>query len=304
MKINNHPYFGYFSAVLSAICNATIGIFSVKAISAGLPFSAIAFYRCLLAFIIITSWFILSGKLNQWLLYLKKFYIKIAVCSFFGFYILYTFETNAYNYTSVPVVVFLLLGSAILTTFILSTILHKNRLRIYEIMSCLLAICGLGMILGINNIHELKINSIGVMLAIIAGIGHGGFLAFSHKFRIGSGLIVVNSLALFGIIYLFPAYMHTNFILPNITSLPFLLALVFIPTICGFWLITKALMVIKSSTVSLIELSEPLFAIVFAYIILNQKLNFAQFAGGILITGAVLLNYLGQNYNNFRKNYK
>jgi drug/metabolite transporter (DMT)-like permease len=63
-------------------------------------------------------------------------------------------------------------------------------------------------------------------------------------------------------------------------------------------------MVIKSSTVSLIELSEPLFAIVFAYIILNQKLNFAQFAGGILITGAVLLNYLGQNYNNFRKNYK
>jgi drug/metabolite transporter (DMT)-like permease len=98
--------------------------------------------------------------------------------------------------------------------------------------------------------------------------------------------------------------MHTNFILPNITSLPFLLALVFIPTICGFWLITKALMVIKSSTVSLIELSEPLFAIVFAYIILNQKLNFAQFAGGILITGAVLLNYLGQNYNNFRKNYK
>src|SRR6185437_1758833 len=301
MKSNHSPYLGYLYAVLSAMCAGTIGIFSVKAISAGLPASAIAFYRCLFAFIFITIWFVLSGQFNQWLVYLKKFYLKIAVCAFWGVFILYTFETRAYKYNSVPIVVFLLLGSAILTTFVLSAILHKHRLRVYEIISCLLAIFGLGLMFGIYNIHALKVNLIGAVLAIAAGIGYGGFLAFSHKFRIGSGLIIVNSLALFGLVYLFPAFIHSGFILPSIDSLPFLLALVIIPTICGFWLTTRALTIIKSSTVSLIDLSEPLFAIILAYIVLNQKLEFAQFTGGMFILGAVCINYFGQNYRNFRK---
>jgi len=62
---NNHHYLGYIYAVLSAMCSGTIGIFSVEAIKAGLPASAIAFYRCLFAFIIISIWFVISGQLNS-----------------------------------------------------------------------------------------------------------------------------------------------------------------------------------------------------------------------------------------------
>ncbi len=120
MKNNTPHYIGYLCAALSTICNATIGIFSVKAINAGLPAAAIAFYRCLFAFILITAWLIASGQFKKWLIYLKDFYLKIAICALFGFFILYTFETNAYNYINVPIVVFLLLGSSILTAFVLS----------------------------------------------------------------------------------------------------------------------------------------------------------------------------------------
>lgn len=298
-KLN--PYVGYIYAVLAAACNGTIGVFSVKAITAGLPSAAIVFYRCLFALIILTLWFVLSGKLKDWIMYFKKFYLKIALCAFLGFYVLYTFETNAYQYNSVPVVVFLMLGSATLTVFILSTIFHKHILRVYEILSCILAISGLWLVFEINNISGIKLNLIGALLAIIAGIGYGGFLVFSHAFKIGSGLMVVNSLALYGVIYLFPKYMLTGFVLPNITTLPFLFALVIIPTICGFWLTTKALTIIKSSTVQLIELSEPLFAIVLSYIFLKQKLTFLQFGGGMLILSAVCINYFGQNYKNYKK---
>ena len=304
MENNRSSYIGYISAILAAMCSGTIGIFSMKAIHAGLPALSIAFYRCLFALIIITTWLILSGQFKQWLIYLKSFYLKIAVCAFLGLFILYTFETNAYRYSSVPVVVFLLLGSATLTTFILSAILHKKRLQVYEIFSCLLAILGLSLVFGVHDMHTVKINLIGTVLALIAGVGYGAFLAFGHALKIGSGLIVVNSLALFGVVYLFPGFMYSGFILPSISSLPFLLALVIIPTICGFWLTTKALTLIKSSTVQLIELSEPLFAIILSYLVLNQRLSFVQFGGGMFIVAAVFINYLGQNYRNFSKKSK
>lgn len=301
MKINPKTYTGYVYAILAAICSGTIGIFSVKAISAGLPALAIAFYRCLIALLLITTWFIVSGQFKAWLAYLKQFYLKIAVCAFFGLFILYTFETNAYRYINVPVVVFLLLGTATITTFILSAILQKHTLRPHEILSCILAISGLGLVFGIYDLATLKINAIGTILAIIAGIGYGGFLTFSHVFKIGSGLMVVNSLALFGIVYLFPGFLYSGVVLPSIASIPFLLALVIVPTICGFLLTTHALTLLKSSTVQLIELSEPLFAIALSYIILNQRLTLPEFGGGLFIVSAIFINYFGQNYRSFIK---
>lgn len=71
--------------------------------------------------------------------------------------------------------------------------------------------------------------------------------------------------------------------------------------ICGFWLTNHALIIIKSNTVQLIELSEQLFAIILSYIILNQKLTISEFGGGMFIIGAVFVNYFGQNYHSFRK---
>jgi drug/metabolite transporter (DMT)-like permease len=289
-------YQGYIYALCSAICSGTIGVFSVKAIHAGLPPMAIAFYRCIFAFVILTSWFVISGQVKQWVIYLRKFYLKIIFCAFFGLFIVYTFETHAYQYANVPVVVFLLLGSSTLSSFILSSILHKHRPRIYEIVSCVLAICGLIFVFGLNNLQAFKINLIGAALAILAGIGYGGFLAFSNKLRIGTGLMVVNSLALLGAIYLFPGFIHSGAILPSTYSLPFLLALVVVPTIGGFWFTTRALTVIKTSTVQLIELSEPLFAVTLAFVVLHQKLSFSEFLGGLFILGAIIINYFGTNY--------
>lgn len=305
MKNNSSIYIGYICATIAALCSSTIGIFSVKAISSGLPALAIAFYRCLIAVILITIWLVISGQFKAWLSYLKQFYLKIAFCAFFGFFVLYTFETNAYQYINVPIAIFLLLGSATITTFVLSLILQKHRLHNHEILSCALAVIGLGLVFGIfSNQTNIKINYIGAILAIIAGIGYSSFLTFTHIFKIGSGLIVVNSLALFGVIYLLPGFIYTGAVIPSLAGIPFLLALVIIPTICGFSMTVHALTILKGSSVQLIELSEPLFAIVLSYIVLHQKLTVPEFNGGLLIIAAVFVNYLGQNYHSFIKNKK
>lgn len=282
-------YFGYICALFAAIFNGMVGVFSVGIMHLGLHPFAIAFYKCLISLILVTSWLICTNKFYEWLIYLKKFYWKIAVCSLFGFFVLYFFETNAYGYEKVSVVVFLLLGSATITTFILSALLQKHKIRIYEIASCILALIGLGLIFGMQDIHGIQLQ--GLILAIIAGFGYGVFITISPIFNIGSGLIVVNSLLLFGTLYLFIPVFYMRLSIPTLNSLPLLLLLSLLPTIGGFWCTTKALVLLKSSTVQLVELSEPVFAILMAYIFLNQQLTYSEILGGACILFAIYVNY-------------
>ena len=109
---------GLIFGLLAAMCNATIGIFSTKLLLSGMPPVVIAFYRCLIAFVLLTSYLVFSGNFLNWFRYLKDNFLKLGVCAFFGFFVLYFFETNAYKYEKVPVVVFVLAGAVTLITMV------------------------------------------------------------------------------------------------------------------------------------------------------------------------------------------
>jgi drug/metabolite transporter (DMT)-like permease len=169
---------GYIYAILAAICNGLIGIFSVKIMKIGMHPYAVSFYKCLFALIIISSFLILSGQLQNWWRHFKQNWKKLAICAFFGFLMLYFFETNAYNYADVPVVVFLLLGSATITTFILSSIIKRRLMNRSEMFSYLFAIIGLAFVIGITGSgYQNASSNLGVLYAVIAGIGYGLFVS-------------------------------------------------------------------------------------------------------------------------------
>ena len=83
---------GYFYAILAALLNGFIGIFSVKIIQIGLPPYAVSFYKCFLALVMITCVLIATNQFSQWLLYFKTNWKKVSLCAFFGFFMLYFFE--------------------------------------------------------------------------------------------------------------------------------------------------------------------------------------------------------------------
>ncbi|MCC2624329.1 MAG: EamA/RhaT family transporter [Burkholderiales bacterium] len=285
-----NKFLGLTCALLAAIFNAMIGIFSVKLISYGMQPFEIAFYKCLIALIMISTYLVVTGKFIAWVNYLKRNYIKIAICALFGFFVLYFFETNAYNYSKVPVVVFLLLGSSTITTFVLSVILNKKKLHRREIITCIIAILGLGFVFNAGeNIQHADL--LGIVFALLAGIGYGTFLTLGPIFRIGSGLVVVNSLMLFGTAYLsIPIILHVKIFVPNLHQLSLLLGLALLPTIGGFWCTVKALTLLESKTVQLIELTEPVISLVSAFIFLSQALGYRQLLGGTLVLCAIYIN--------------
>lgn len=282
-------YLGLIYALLAAMCNATIGIFSTKLLIDGMQPFAIAFYRCLIAFIILTIYLGFSGNLLIWMKYVKDNFFKLAACAFFGFFILHFFETNAYQYEKVPVVVFSLLGSATIITFVVTAIINKKMLAVNQIISCIAAVCGLGLLFDLGGTTNFSVT--GSTFALIAGCGYGMFLTLSSLLRIGSGLSVVNSLIIFGTVYLFfPFWHYGGGLIHNYQQLWLLICLAFIPTIGGFWFTVRALTMIGSESVQLFELSEPLLSIGFAFVFLQQILSGIQLLGGLLILCAIFIN--------------
>jgi DME family drug/metabolite transporter len=275
-------------AILAALCNASIGIFSKNIFSLGVTASQVAFYKCLIAFSLLTILLLLDKKSFKSAILMATTWWKIAICAFFGIFILYFFETSAYSEAMVPTVVFLLLGSSAITTFLLSYFILKERLTICHLFGFLFSIIGLFFVINENGMHVI---SFGGILAVIAGMGYGLFLSMTKKMQVNtSGLAFLWWFIGFGTLFLFVPFMFQQPSLPSLTSMPSLILLSLIPTIGGYYFTAKALTYGDANQVQLFELSEPVFASLMGFIFIGELLNSAQVLGAIMILVAIFLS--------------
>ncbi|EBB0366642.1 DMT family transporter [Salmonella enterica] len=131
----------------------------------------------------------------------------------------------------------------------------------------------------------------GLVSAIIAGFGYGSFLFLSRKLRFGAGIPQMLILLFFGSVCLlipFEKNVYIHSLSMWIVTLLILLAI--LPTIGGFWCTTKALTLTSSQSVQLIELSEPIFTLVFSLLFLGQQPTLVQIAGGGLIFVSIFIH--------------
>ncbi len=285
MNINS-KLSGVIFALLAALFNGTVGVLSVNIFNSGLTPEGVAFFKCLIALLIVGIILFFSNKTKYVFRYLKLKWHSIAICSFFGFFVLYHFETAAYESVNVAVVVFCLFGASTITTFSVEALLDKRFVGATEFISMALAMLGLYFIFvdGEAGLH----NSLGLLFAIFSGVGYGLFIVLSKRLNIGAGLVPVFSLLLFGVIYLFFPFAFNGYSIPSLNNISYLLLLAILPTIGGFWCTTKALTILKSQSVQLIELTEPIFAICFGAVFLGQLTTSFQVIGGSLIMLSIL----------------
>ncbi len=282
-------WFGVLLALLAAFFNGMVGIFSVNLFNSGMTPEAVAFYKCAVAFFIIVIVLVATNKLGTMLHYLREKWQALIVCSFFGFFMLYFFETAAYGNLNVAVVVFLLFGVSTLVTFIANAILERRILTGKEWMSVLFAILGLYLIF-IENEHIEASVDIGFIYAVLAGVGYGLFLVLNKKLNIGGGLIPVCGLLFFGLIYLLIPFSLSGPVGIDGSAWFTLVLLALLPTIGGFWCTTKSLTIMESQTVQLVELSEPIFALILGFVFLEQLVTPMQMLGGVCILAAILIH--------------
>ena len=282
-----------FYATLAALCNAFVGIFSVLLFQANFTSFEVAFLKCLLAGLILLLYLSFLKKFKDLLILIKKHFKVLLVCAFFGFFMLYHFESAAYVGMSVASVVFVLFASSLFCAFLCQCLYQKRFLNAKETISLILAFIGLTLIFiseggSLQDFSNVK----SLIQAILAGFGYGLFLFFTKYFNLKTGFLGLCALLLIGSFYLaFPMLLnaHLNF---NITleNLSLLLTLALLPTIGGFYCTIKALSLTNANSVALIELSEPIFAMILAFAILAQSPSLFQILGGLCILVAIVFH--------------
>lgn len=287
LSMSSYMY-GLFYGIMAAFLNGIVGVLSVLSFENGESPYLVSFYKCLLALLILSLIVLISGKARPLADVVKsRSVVFIAICSFFGFFALFFFETIAYHYVGVASVVFALFSSSVITTFFANIFMEKKRPNKNEVLSALFAFVGLLVFLDFKNLDY----NLGMVYAILAGVGYGLFMVFSRKFNIQATLEHLVVLLFFAAIYLSVPFVYVEgFVFPALSSMPFIILLAILPTIGGFYCTIKALSYISGNKVIVIEISELIFATTFAFLFLFQKPAVHEIVGGIVIMISIIYN--------------
>ena len=207
-----------------------------------------------------------------------------------GIFMLFFFETRAYQHTDAATAVVVLMASAALSAIVLGRFFLGDRIDRNILLGAVLAIIGMAVIFQKNLATELNI--LGVWYAGLAGLGYGAFSVCMKKIKAKGGLLFTRQLLVFGALYLaVPAINEQALsITLSVDSAITLLLLAIFPTLFGFFCTTKAIELLKPSQVQTIELSEPLFAGVFAFIVMGEVPAMSTLYGGVLIVLGLLFS--------------
>ena len=284
---------GVSFALAAAALNATIGIFSVLLMNTGLKSNDIAFLKTIIAFVLLSVLLRKTPKRMQYQHLIttefvgssnKRVMWTVAICAFLGIFTLFVFETKAYEYGNPANVVVVLMAAATISATLFSALLLKEKLLLSTILGILLAVTGIFVISWTSSVN---LNLI--FFASLAGSGYGLFSVLMQRFGLQGGIYLTKYLLLFGSVFLFIPFIVTfepiNIGYPSVLGL---LGLATFPTILGFYCTTSALKYLPASKVQVIELSEPLFAMFFVWLILHEAATMRFWLGAALVIVGIL----------------
>jgi drug/metabolite transporter (DMT)-like permease len=257
---------------------------------ANMPAAWLAFLKTLIGLLLISVVLPLFVRFQS----VGRRFNLIALAAFFGIFTLFFFETLAYDEMSAANVVITLMATSAITANLASWKLLGDLPRYHQWLGILLAVIGIAAIVGMDN----KISLVGFMQGVCAGVGYGFFTVLLKKYKMRGGLALTRQLLFFGAIFLLVPAVYEPLdmlILTRPSVILMLLCLAVFPGIIGFVCTTRAIDFLPPAKVQLIELSEPLFAAVFAYIVLGENVTVVTLIGACFVIGGIYLGAIKKN---------
>jgi drug/metabolite transporter (DMT)-like permease len=273
-------YFG--KGVLFALCaaalNATIGVLSKVLMNSGFNSSSIALIKTVLGCLLLSVLLLFSKRpatTAKW--------FHAAICAFLGIFVLFHFETSAYSHYAAAGVVVILMASASISSILFGRMVLHDPITANAMVGAGLAIAGITVIFGADLGEGFTLQ--GAVLASIGGCGYGAFSVAMKRMGVSGGLHFTRQLLFFGSLYLLMPAAADGFVTGELSLLAIavLLALATLPTVLGFFCTTKAIEYLKPSQVQALELTEPLFAALLAFVVLNEVPRESLYVGAALI---------------------
>ena len=173
-------------------------------------------------------------------------------------------------------------------------ILFKEKLNRFHWVGNTIAILGVAIIIGLNNIIHMQIDT-GFVFSIIASIFLALYVLSVKEVRQKNSTIQVVFFTFLGCtITLLICCLATRSALYgySLSSWVYLLCLGLITQVGGYFSINYALGYIDSSTVSILTLLQPILTAVFAVIVLNEAFSVSHIIGGVLVLAGLIIALL------------
>ncbi len=210
------------------------------------------------------------------------FGLIIGIALFFGYY----FQTVGLFYTTASHSG-LITGLYVIIAPILAIFMLKEKINIYVIVAIVMALAGLILLTGYYSTHTLNF---GDLLTIFSAIAYAFQVVLIDKYVRLKDPIPITFYQIF-IVAILSSFL-TPFNFKIILNLYFIFALIFtaiVATSIAIYIQTNAQKYLSSAEASIFLTSEPIFAIMFSYILLNETLGIISIIGAVMIVASMIL---------------
>jgi DME family drug/metabolite transporter len=254
---------------------------------------AIVFGRALIA--AVALFLFIGFREKRELLIRKKdaffflFFGMIGVAAFFVVYI------NAVSMTGMGVAAVLMYTAPVWVT-LSSALFMRESIGRRKWIALFLAVFGTGLVGRVYDLEGLRVNFLGLMAGVGAGLGYGSYILFSKSAaRRGYNPWTILTYALgIGALFLLPTQ-HPSELVRIMTSpgiLLWLFGIGLLPTIGGGLAFNAALHRIPASNASIVATLEPVIASGLGWVIFAEQFDLLQmFGGGLIVLAVVLLQW-------------
>ncbi len=289
---------GYAFVILGAALWASLGLFYKHLIGGyGLSPTTVAFFRALLTALILFAahaalWAVRGRRgrifptLTTW-----RDVMHLAVFGLVGIAAFYIVYANAIDLAGVGVAAVLMYTAPAWVT-VISAFLFGEALTRRKGAAVMLAMAGAALVARVYELEALRLNPRGVLFGLGAGLTYGLYTLFSKfNLRRHSPWTILNISLAFGALFMLPVQdmEEISRALAAPQALFWLLAMALGPTLLGGVSFNIGLRDVPASNASIVATLEPVIATLLGWLLLDERLDWPQLAGGALILGAVVL---------------
>jgi len=273
---------GYSQLVTACILYGLIGIF-IKLIS-DMPLGSIIFYRLLFGLTAITLYLAFSGRFCEMRLNEKKSHILMLGLFEAAAVLAYFYSVR---YTTVSIAVLLLYTAPIYVT-LLSPLVLKEKSTFRGILALVLSIAGVVMVVQPQTLQTGN-TILGIILGLASGLLYALMIMVSRSLKdnyTGTAQATWSIIISLIIFSPFSSAISADILKDN---LYLLILFGLIPTAIGGIFYFNGMRLVKAQNASIISLLEPVSAVVFAFMILSEPVEYTTaLGGGLILLGAVI----------------
>ncbi len=280
---------GVFAVVLSSFLYGIMPIFTKRVLMDGMPGGAVVFYR--LFFSAVLSLLILLATKEDMAVTGEQF-TQLAVFGVLGFGATTALLAIAYDHIPTGLATMLHFTYPLFVTVVM-TVIFKEKLSKFKVLSCLFAIAGLAFMADFSSLALT-----GLIAAVASGITYAGYVIANKKSSFASlpGMVIifyVNSVA--AVIFGIKAVFTKEFMLPaNFKQLGLLLVIALFCTIISMYLLNYGIKTLGASTAAVLNMLEPVVSLFAGIIIYKEAVGIKGLIGAALVViGGIIVAFDG-----------